>query len=321
MGQGHAEHLRAAPNPDRNFFFRASVTSPMTEPAIPAISDLLSVLNVRAVGQDKFEATSPTNGWKRVFGGQVVGQALAAAVNTVEGRNPHSLHAYFILGGDPSIPIAYEVDRIRDGGSFTTRRVQAKQRGEVIFSMIASFHKQEAGFEHSLQMPNVAPPEQLPDEAALKAKLPIMLRGYVDLTWPIEMRVVDLERYLSPEQPRTEHRIWMRARRPLPSDLSLAMHQCALAFASDYSLLETGLIGHGMLLGDPRIMAASLDHAVWFHRPFRADEWLLYVQDSPSAQDARAFCRGSVFSRDGALVASVAQEGLLRLRSTPQTKS
>ena len=293
----------------------------MTDPSAPATNGLLSLLDVTRLAEDKFEATSPANGWKRVFGGQVVGQALAAAVRTVEGRDPHSLHGYFILGGDPSVPITYDVDRIRDGGSFSTRRVQARQHGSVIFSMIASFHKHEAGFEHTLVMPKVKPPEELLDEAALRAKLPMTLRGFVDLTWPIEMRVVDLDRYLDLNAPKAEHRIWMRARHPLPADLPMAMHQCVLAFASDYSLLETGLIGHGILLADQRIMAASLDHAIWFHRPFRADEWLLYVQDSPSAQDARALCRGSVFTREGLLVASVAQEGLLRRRTDPPPKS
>ena len=290
----------------------------MTNPTADA---LLSILDVTPLEQGKFQGTSPANGWKRVFGGQVVAQALAAALRTVEGRDPHSLHGYFILGGDPSVPITYEVDRIRDGGSFTTRRVQARQHDSVIFSMIASFHKSEPGFEHAITMPKVAMPEDLPDEATLRAKLPIALRGYVDLTWPIEMRIVDLDRYLHPDAPKAEHRIWMRARHALPADLPFNMHQCVLAFASDYSLLETGLIGHGMLLGDPRIMAASLDHAIWFHRPFKADEWLLFVQDSPSAQDSRALCRGSIFTRDGVLVASVAQEGLLRLRTTPPAKA
>lgn len=293
----------------------------MTSSAVPAVDDLQSILDVRPLGADKFQAGSPANGWKRVFGGQVVGQALAAAVRTVEGRDPHSLHGYFILGGDPSVPIDYDVDRIRDGGSFSTRRVQARQHDSVIFSMIASFHKHEAGFEHTITMPQVAPPEDLPDEAALRAMLPMPLRGFVDITWPVEMRIVDLNRYLNPEVRRPVQRIWMRARQPLPGDWPMAMHQCALAFASDYSLLETGLIGHGMLIADPRIMAASLDHAVWFHRPFRADEWMLYVQDSPSAQDARALCRGSIFTRDGVLVASVAQEGLLRLRTDQPAKA
>ena len=303
MGHGHASTL-----------FGVRRTS-MTNPTASAPDGLVSILDVSASGNDRFTGRSPANGWKRVFGGQVVGQALAAAVHTVEGRDPHSLHAYFILGGDPAVPIEYEVDRIRDGGSFTTRRVQAHQNGAVIFSMIASFQKREAGFEHTLTMPDVTPPEQLPDEAALALQLPIALRGFVETDWPVEMRVVDLDRYLSPGAPKPEHRIWMRARNRVPADWPLAMHQCALAFASDYSLLESGLIGHGLLLGDPRVQAASLDHAVWFHRPFRADEWLLYVQDSPSAQGARAFCRGSIFTRDGRLVASVAQEGLLRVRA------
>lgn len=293
----------------------------MTSPMAATGDGLLSILDVAELEQDKFQGLSPANGWKRVFGGQVVAQALAAAVRTVDGRDPHSLHAYFILGGDPSVPIIYDVDRIRDGGSFSTRRVQAYQHGSAIFSMIASFHKHEPGFEHSITMPKVTGPDDLPDEAVLRARLPIALRGYVDLTWPIELRVVDLDRYLNPAAPKPEHRVWMRARKPLPANLPIAMHQCALAFASDYSLLETGLIGHGLLLADPRIQAASLDHAIWFHRPFKADDWLLFVQDSPSAEDARALCRGSIFTRDGVLVASVAQEGLLRLRSPAPPKA
>ena len=292
----------------------------MTSQSVATSAPLLSILDIEALEHDRFQGTSPANHWKRVFGGQVVGQALAAAVRTVDGRDPHSLHAYFILGGDPLVPITYEVDRIRDGGSFTTRRVQAHQHGSVIFSMIASFHKPEPGFEHAIAMPKVASPQDLPDEATLRAKLPIGLRGYVDPSWPIEMRVVDLDRYLNPSAPKPEHRVWMRARTPLPADLPMAMHQCILAFASDYSLLEAGLIGHGILLADPRIQAASLDHAIWFHRPCKADEWLLYVQDSPSAQHARALCRGSLFTREGVLVASVAQEGLLRQRTTPPPK-
>jgi acyl-CoA thioesterase-2 len=283
--------------------------------------DLLSILALTEQKPDLYLATSPQNGWKRVFGGQVIAQALAAAARTVEGRDPHSLHAYFILGGDPGQPIAYDVDRIRDGGSFTTRRVQARQNGTVIYSMIASFHKAEPGFEHAIAMPKVVMPEQLPDEAVVKAAAPKEFRKFIDLTWPIEMRPVDLERYLKPAEPRSQHCIWLRARKPLPVDLPFALHQCILAFASDYSLLEAGLMGHGMLLADPRIQGASLDHAIWFHRPFRADEWLLFVQDSPSAQGARALCRGSLFTREGVLVATVAQEGLLRQRPVAEKKA
>lgn len=285
----------------------------------PASDDLLAQLDLAEVAPDRFVGLSPDNGWKRVFGGQVLGQAMVAATRTVEGRDAHSLHAYFILGGDPTLPITYAVERVRDGGSFSTRRVVALQRDAMIFAMMVSFHKQEDGFEHQMPMPSVPQPEELPDEATLKARLPRPLRGYVDDTWPIEMRVVDLERYLDPSLDQPGHRIWMRARRPLPADAPLSLHQCVLVYASDYSLIETGLIGHGYLLGDPRIQAASLDHAVWLHRPFRADDWLLYVQDSPSAQGARALCRGSYYTRDGKLVASIAQEGLLRIR-TPQPK-
>ena len=289
----------------------------MQSPTDAAANGLLSILNLTSVGEDKFVGSSPANGWKRVFGGQVVAQALAAASHTVEGRDPHSLHAYFILGGDPAAPITYDVDRIRDGGSFTTRRVQARQHGSVIYSMIASFQKHEEGFEHAIPMPPTPMPEALPDEKMLAAQLPPPQRRYIDLTWPIEMRPVDIGRYLHPERPAPSHRIWCRARHPLPADLPSPMHQCVLAFASDYSLLESGLIGHGMLINDKRLQAASLDHALWFHRPFRADEWLLFVQDSPSAQGGRALCRGSFFTRDGVLVASVAQEGLLRERTSP----
>jgi acyl-CoA thioesterase-2 len=276
---------------------------------------LISLLDLVDLGQDKYQGVSPQNGWKRVFGGQVVAQALSAAGKTVVGRTAHSLHAYFILGGDPAMPIRYDVERIRDGGSFTTRRVIAIQDNGPIFAMIASFHKDEPGFDHQIPMPKVTSPESLPTEAELKTMLPMGLRGYVDTSWPIEMRVVDLERYLDPKTPRPDHRVWMRARHPLPADAPFVLHQCILAFASDYSLIETGLIGHGIMLWDRKIQAASLDHAIWFHRRFRADDWLLYVQDSPSAQSARALCRGSIFARDGSLVASVAQEGLLRIRT------
>ena len=293
----------------------------MTIPTAAADNGLLSILNLTSIGEDKFQATSPANGWKRVYGGQVVAQALVAAVSTVEGRNPHSLHAYFILGGDPAAPIGFEVDRIRDGGSFSTRRVQAMQHGSVIFSMIASFQKEELGFEHAIVMPKVPMPEDLPSDVELKPKLPPRLARYIDTSWPIETRVVDLDRYLHPDRPAPVHRLWMRARQALPADLSPAMHQCILAFISDYTLLETGLMGHGMLISDPALQAASLDHALWFHRPFRGDEWLLFVEDSPSAQGGRALCRGSFFNRDGVLVASAAQEGLLRARTAPAAKA
>lgn len=285
-----------------------------------AVEQLLSTLDLERLEHNLFRGRSPQNGWQRVFGGQVVGQALVAASRTVEAedRLPHSMHAYFLLPGDPKVPIIYEVDRIRDGGSFTTRRVVAIQHGQAIFSMSVSFHKSEAGFDHQIAMPDVPDPETLPSEADIKERilenLPDAMRRYWQRDRPIELRPINAGRYLSGEkggEPRQN--IWIKANGRLPDDVRL--HQCVLAYASDFSLLDTALVPHGRVLFDPGLMLASLDHAVWFHRPFRADEWLLYAQDSPSAEGARAFCRGNIFSRDGRLVASVAQEGLIRERS------
>ena len=281
-----------------------------------AVEQLLSTLDLERLEHNLFRGRSPQNGWQRVFGGQVVGQALVAADRTVEAedRLPHSMHAYFLRPGDPKVPIVYEVDRIRDGGSFTTRRVIAIQHGHPIFSMSVSFHKLETGFDHQIPMPDVPAPESLPSEAELKArllpKLPEEMRLYWEKDRPIELRPVDISRFVSGEKAEPRQYIWIKANGALPDDFRL--HQCVLAYASDFSLLDTALVPHGRVLFDPRLMLASLDHAVWFHRPFRADEWLLYAQDSPSAQGARGFCRGSIFSRDGKLVASVAQEGLVR---------
>ncbi len=281
-----------------------------------AVEQLLSTLDLEQLERNLFRGRSPQNGWQRVFGGQVVGQALVAADRTLdaEDRLAHSLHAYFLLPGDPKVPIIYEVERIRDGGSFTTRRVKAIQHGQAIFSMSVSFHKPELGLDHQIAMPIVPAPETLPSEAELKERLlpnlPEVMRTYWERDRPIELRPVDISRYFSAEKGEPSQCIWIKANGALPDDFRL--HQCVLAYASDFSLLDTALVAHGRVMFDPRLMLASLDHAVWFHRPFRADEWLLYVQDSPSAQAARAFCRGSIFSRDGRLVASVAQEGLIR---------
>jgi acyl-CoA thioesterase-2 len=281
-----------------------------------AVEQLLSTLDLEQLERNLFRGRSPQNGWQRVFGGQVVGQALVAADRTLdaEDRLTHSLHAYFLLPGDPKVPIIYEVERIRDGGSFTTRRVKAIQHGQAIFSMSVSFHKPELGLDHQIAMPIVPAPETLPSEAELKERLlpnlPEVMRTYWERDRPIELRPVDISRYFSAEKGEPSQCIWIKANGALPDDFRL--HQCVLAYASDFSLLDTALVAHGRVIFDPRLMLASLDHAVWFHRPFRADEWLLYVQDSPSAQAARAFCRGSIFSRDGRLVASVAQEGLIR---------
>jgi acyl-CoA thioesterase-2 len=291
---------------------------PKTEKSQSALAGLLSILDLEQLEQNLFRGQSPKHGWQRVYGGQVLGQALVAAVRTVdEPRAAHSLHAYFLLGGDPSHPIIYDVERIRDGRSFTTRSVKAIQHGHAIFAMSVSFHKAEEGFTHHTEMPKVPMPEELPSEQELKrrlvGRLPETMRSYWQRERPIEMRPVDIARYLTREKGPPVQHVWLRANGRLPADLNL--HQCVLAYATDFTLLDTALIAHGRLLFDTDIQLASLDHALWLHRPFRADDWLLYSQDSPSAHGARAFCRGSVYTRDGLLVASVAQEGLVRTRS------
>jgi len=280
-----------------------------------ALKTLLKTLDLERLEDNLFRGGRGSEGWQRVYGGQVLGQALVAAARTVDPeRSVHSLHGYFLLGGDPSIPIIYDVDRIRDGGSFTTRRVKAIQHGAAIFSMSASFHKHEEGYEHQIAMPEVLPPESLIDPAELIGqmvdKLPQAMRRYWERERPIEMRLLDVSRYMERGKKPPSQMIWIRASGQLTDDPVL--HQAVLAYASDFTLLDTSLIAHGKLLFDPDLQLASLDHALWFHRPFRADEWMLYVQDSPSAHGARGFCRGSVYSREGLLIASVAQEGLVR---------
>jgi acyl-CoA thioesterase-2 len=288
-----------------------------------ALEQLLSILDLEQLEVNLFRGLSPQVGWQRVFGGQVIGQALVAACRTVEGRAAHSLHAYFLRAGDPTVPIIFEVDRIRDGTSFSTRRVVAIQHGQAIFSMAASFHKDETGLHHQMRMPEVPSPEALPSEAELKEQLIDRLPEPVKAYWlrerPIEIRPIDLSRYLSPENRVPSQQVWIRATGSLGGDL--ALHQCVLAYASDFTLLDTALIAHGRFVFDPRLMLASLDHAIWFHRSFRADEWLLYVQDSPSSGAGRAFCRGTLFTREGEVVASTAQEGLVRERQPKRAPS
>jgi acyl-CoA thioesterase II len=286
---------------------------------IASAADLVANLDLETIEVDIFRGRSPQKGWKRVFGGQVIAQALVAASRTVEGRAPHSLHAYFILPGDPLVPIVFEVDRIRDGKSFTTRRVVAIQHGKAIFSLSASFQIDEQGVEHALAMPPAPDPDTLPDpidllrsagEAAQQR-----LQGFFDRIRPIEVRPIDLSRYAPgarglPREPRQS--LWIRIAGRLPDDP--AAHRAALAFLSDMTLLDTALVAHGFSVSDPEFQVASLDHALWFHRPCRADEWLLYVQDSPNSGGSRALTRGLLYSRAGVLVASVAQEGLIRRR-------
>jgi acyl-CoA thioesterase II len=286
----------------------------------PAVQDLLSILDLEPLEVNLFRGRSPQVGWQRVFGGQVIGQALVAACRTVddiEARPPHSLHGYFLLAGDPKVPIIYEVDRIRDGRSFTTRRVVAIQHGRAIFSMSASFHVSEQGLDHQAQMPKVPAPENLPSDAEIRDRvlsmMPDPIRRYFERERLVELRPVEFERYLGKKFPEGRFHIWMRTTSPLPA--TPAIHRCVLAYASDLSLLDAALVPHGRTVFEKRIMAASLDHALWFHRPFKADEWLLYSQDTPSAGGARGFARGLIFSQNGTLVASVAQEGLLRERN------
>jgi acyl-CoA thioesterase II len=282
------------------------------------IEALLETLDLEPIEVNLFRGRSPQVGWQRVFGGQVIGQALVAALRTVDaGRSCHSLHGYFIRPGDPKVPIVYQVDRYRDGASFTTRRVVAIQHGETIFTMAASFHREEESFDHQMPMPDVPDPESLPGEKEVLAefaeRMPENMRRYFARRRPIELRPAQPMQYLEPRAGADPvQNVWIRATAPLPDDP--ALHQCVLAYASDMTLLDTSLTPHGRNLFDSGLMMASLDHALWFHRPFRADEWLLYAQDSPSASGARGFNRGMVFTRDGVLVATVAQEGLIRIR-------
>jgi acyl-CoA thioesterase-2 len=289
---------------------------------VSAVQELVEILNLEPLELNLFRGRSPQSRWQRVFGGQVIGQALVAACRTVEDvtlRPPHSLHAYFLLGGDPKVPIIYDVDRIRDGKSFTTRNVKAIQHGHAIFSMSVSFQVHEEGLSHQFKMPDVPKPDALPGEAELKERvwpqMPDPVRRYYERERPIELRPVEYGRYLGEKSEDGSFHVWIRATGRLPDEP--AIHQCVLAYASDMMLLDAALIPHGLSVFSDTIMAASLDHALWFHRPFRADEWLLYAQDSPNLSGSRGFSRGLIFAIDGTLVASVAQEGLLRLRRSP----
>ncbi len=282
-----------------------------------SLIDLIEILDLEPLEVNLFRGRSPRTRWQRVFGGQVIGQALVASTRTVEGRMPHSLHCYFILPGDPQIPIIYEVERLRDGRSYSTRRVTAIQHGQAIFSMMVSFHAEEEGaFDHQEEMPKVPHADELTAEELMRSPLmegmPEFIKRYYASDRPIELRPVEYPRYFGEKVPDGRINIWIRTAAKLPDDP--ALHLCALAYASDFSLLDSVMSRYGRTLFDGRIMAASLDHAMWFHRPFRADEWLLYSQDSPNARSGRGLARGLIFKPDGTLVASVAQEGSVRQR-------
>jgi acyl-CoA thioesterase-2 len=279
------------------------------------IEEVLDLLDLEKIEENIFRGQSPEDRMQRVFGGQVLGQALVAASRTVEGRVCHSFHAYFLRAGDPKIPILYEVDRARDGASFTSRRVIAIQHGKQIFNMSASFQVPEKGLEHQFDMPKVPAPDSLMDEHEARKQwmenMPEEQKAWISRPRPIEMRPVVLDNWMNRAPREPFDNVWMRATGPVPDDI--IVQQSVLAYASDMSLLDTALLPHGRSWNSP-IQMASLDHAMWFHHPFKMDDWLLYAQDSPSASGARGFNRGAIYSRNGTLVASVVQEGLMRPR-------
>ncbi|HTC16039.1 MAG TPA: acyl-CoA thioesterase II [Steroidobacteraceae bacterium] len=280
------------------------------------LADLVQLLQLEQLEVNLFRGESRDIGSPQVFGGQVLGQALSAAAATVEGRVAHSLHAYFLRRGDCNAPIVYEVDRSLDGHSFSNRRIVAIQHGQQIFNMTASFQVEESGFDHQIAMPQVPTPESLQHSAGpppeVMARLPERLRRFFEQPRPFEFRTVQPIDYLQPRRAEPAREIWFRAVDRLPDDEML--HRRLLAYVSDFFLLDTATLPHGSSLLRPAVIMASIDHAMWFHRPLRVDDWLLYAMESPSASGARGFARASVFSRDGRLVASAAQEGLVRPR-------
>jgi len=282
---------------------------------LTVLDSLVDQLDLEQIDMNLFRGLSTSIGGPRVFGGQVLGQALIAALRTVEDRPCHSMHGYFLRPGDPEVPIIYEIDRIRDGKSFATRRVVAIQKGEAIFSMSASFQVFEPGLSHQCEMPDVPPPESchseddllsenLSDKPELQARIAAMR-----MNRPIEMRRVEPISFVNPIACEPIQHAWFRTKQPLPNEP--AIHQCILAYASDMGLLSTSALPHGHSLFTG-LQSASLDHAMWFHRNFRADQWVLFAMDSPLAGGSRGFNRGNMFAADGTLIASVAQEGLIR---------
>jgi acyl-CoA thioesterase II len=280
------------------------------------LDDLIKVMTLERLEIDLFRGESRDIGSPQVFGGQVLGQALVAATATVEERMVHSLHAYFLRRGDFNSPIVYEVDRALDGKHFSSRRVVAIQHGRQIFNMSASFQLAESGLDHQIPMPDVPLPESLPDVEShyrgMADQLPAAMRRILEQKRPFEFRPVQPPDPLRQAKAEPLKHIWFRAVDQLPDDE--ALHRCLLAYVSDFHLLDTALKPHGISMISPQLTIASIDHAMWFHRSVRVDDWLLYSIDSPSASSARGFTRGSVFSRDGRLVASAAQEGLIRVR-------
>ncbi|HEV2532655.1 acyl-CoA thioesterase II [Phenylobacterium sp.] len=287
----------------------------MSEPDVSS-ETLVETLQLERLEVNLFRGRTPDDRPGRIFGGQVISQSLLAAYETVEDRVCHSLHCYFIRPGDPTVPIVFEVDRSRDGGSFTTRRVIAVQHGQQIFNLAASFQVREEGFEHQLPMPKTPSWREMPDERearrAMMEKHPEQFKGWMDRHQPIELRSEDARTYFTQGPKEPESASWIRCRDPIGDDFR--MHQVVLAYASDMNLLSTSMRPHGVHWQTQGFQSASLDHAMWFHRPVNFETWHLYAQDSPSASGGRGFIRGSIYAEDGTLVASVAQEGLIRLR-------
>jgi len=287
----------------------------MSEPDVSA-ETLVETLQLERLEVNLFRGRTPDDRPGRIFGGQVIAQSLLAAYETVEDRVCHSLHCYFIRPGDPTVPIVFEVDRSRDGGSFTTRRVIAVQHGQQIFNLAASFQVSEEGYEHQAPMPAAPGWAELPDERVARQEMmkkdPERFKGWMDRHQPIEMRSEDARTYFESGAKEPESVSWMRCRDPIGDDFR--MHQVVLAYASDMNLLSTAMRPHRVHWQTPGFQSASLDHAMWFHRPVNFENWHLYAQDSPSASGGRGFIRGSIYAEDGTLVASVAQEGLMRQR-------
>ncbi len=283
-----------------------------------ALDQLVALLDLEEIEVNLFRGRSPQEGSQRVFGGQVAGQALVAAGRTVEAGAVHSLHAYFLRPGDPSVPLLYQVDRIRDGRSFTTRRVSAIQHGRPIFHLSASFQREEEGLSHQIEMPDAPDPESLPRWSEFMAPrlgdAPAEIRRWMERERPIDARHVNPVNPLAPDKAPPRQLVWIRADGKLPD--STLLHRCVMAYASDMTLLDTVSLPHAIAWTDRSYQMASLDHAMWFHRPFRADEWLLYAQEGDTAAGARGFATGRVFTLDGRLVVSVAQEGLMRSVAT-----
>ena len=281
------------------------------------LDDLVDLLSLESIEENLFRGRSQDLGFRQLYGGQVLGQSLSAASQTVEeARHVHSLHGYFLRPGDASMPVVYSVDRVRDGGSFSTRRVTAIQKGKPIFTCSASFQYDEEGFEHQAQMPDVVGPENLATEVELAStmadRLPERIRDKVLCAKPIEIRPVTERDPYNPRPGDPVKYVWFRADGTLPD--TPALHKYLLAYASDFGLLTTSLMPHGKSVWQRDMQIASLDHSLWFHRNLRADQWLLYATDSPWAGNARGFNRGSIFNRAGQLVASSTQEGLIRQR-------